>query len=77
MSDKKKKDCPYEQVTGKLDTIDINLLKAQKEIAGLVNRMKDDPEVCPDEQDSEKALQDALDNYFINDLLKQKPVGDA
>jgi hypothetical protein len=33
MSEKKKKNCPYEQVTGKLDTIDINLLKAQKEIA--------------------------------------------
>ncbi len=77
MSEKKKKNCPYEQVTGKLDTIDINLLKAQKEIADLVNRMKDDPDVCPDEQDSEKALQAALDNYFINDLLQQKPVGDA
>jgi hypothetical protein len=37
MSEKKKKNCPYEQVTGKLDTIDINLLKAQKEIADLVN----------------------------------------
>ena len=77
MSDKKKKTCPYEQVTGKIDSIDINLSKAQKEIADLVNRMKDDPDVCPDEEDSEKALQEALDTYFINDLLKQKPVGDA
>ena len=77
MSDKKKKTCPYEQVTGKIDSIDINLSKAQKEIADLVNRMKDNPDVCPDEEDSEKALQEALDTYFINDLLKQKPVGDA
>jgi hypothetical protein len=76
MEDNKKK-CPYEQVTGKLDTIDVNLLKAQKEIMDLVNRMKKNVDVCPDEQDSEKALQEALDNYFIEELTKAKPVGEA
>lgn len=77
MSDKDDKNSHYEQVACKLDTIDICLHKAQQEIAELVKRMKEDPEKCPDEEDSEQALQDALDNYFINDLLKQKPVGDA
>jgi hypothetical protein len=39
--------------------------------------MKESPEVCPDEEDADKAIQDALDNFFVNDLLKQKPIGDA
>ena len=49
----------------------------KKEIAELVRRMKESPEVCPDEEDADKAIQDALDNFFVNDLLKQKPIGDA
>tara|TARA_R100000664_G_C2724957_1_gene117183 strand:- start:34 stop:264 length:231 start_codon:yes stop_codon:yes gene_type:complete len=74
---KKKKTCPYEQVTGKIDTIDIKLEKAKCEIEELVKRLKDNPEICPDVEDSEKALQEALDKLFINELLKQKPIGDA
>lgn len=77
MSDKDDKSSPYDQVAGKLDTIELSLCKAQQEINELVKRMKEEPEICPDEVDSEKALQQALDKYFINDLLKQKPVGDA
>jgi len=77
MSKEDKKASPYEQVEGKLDTIDLCLHNAQKEIAELVRRMKESPEVCPDEEDADKAIQDALDNFFVNDLLKQKPIGDA
>jgi hypothetical protein len=74
---KKKKTCPYEEVTGKIDTIDEKLLETIKELKRLSERMEENPDVCPDVEESDKALQDALDNYFINDLLKQKPVGDA
>ena len=74
---KKKKPCPYEQVTGKIDTIDTKLEKTKCEIEELIKRMEEDPEICPDVEDSEKALQEALDTFFVNDLLKQKPVGDA
>lgn len=74
---KKKKTCPYEDVTGKIDTIDEKLLETIKELKRLSERMEENPDVCPDVEDSERALQDALDNYFINDFLKQKPVGDA
>ena len=74
---KKKKTCPYEEVTGKIDTIDQKLLETIKELKRLSERMEENPDVCPDVEESDKALQDALDNYFINDLLKQKPVGDA
>ena len=74
---KKKKPCPYEQVTGKIDTIDIKLEKAKCEIEELVKRLKENPEICPDVEDSEIALQEALDKLFINELLKQKPIGDA
>lgn len=74
---KKKKTCPYEEVTGKIDTIDEKLLETIKELKRLSERMEESPDVCPDVEESDKALQDALDNYFINDLLKQKPVGDA
>ena len=77
ISKEDKKESPYEQVEGKLDTIDLCLHNAQKEIAELVRRMKESPEVCPDEEDADKAIQDALDNFFVNDLLKQKPIGDA
>ena len=74
---KKKKPCPYEQVTGKIDTIDTKLEKTRCEIEELIKRMEEDPEICPDVEDSEKALQEVLDNFFINELLKQKPIGDA
>ena len=74
---KKKKPCPYEQVTGKIDTIDIKLEKAKCEIEELVKRLKENPEICPDVEDSEIALQETLDKLFINELLKQKPIGDA
>ena len=74
---KKKKPCPYEQVTGKIDTIDTKLEKTKCEIEELIKRMEEDPEICPDVEDSEKALQEVLDNFFINELLKQKPVRDA
>ena len=74
---KKKKTCPYEQVTGKIDTIDIKLEKAKCEIEELVKRLKENPEICPDVEDSEIALQETLDKLFINELLKQKPIGDA
>ena len=57
---KKKKICPYEQVTGKIDTIDTKLEKARCEIESLVKRLEEDPEICPDVEDSEKALQDTL-----------------
>tara|TARA_B100000073_G_C23494953_1_gene477321 strand:- start:23 stop:253 length:231 start_codon:yes stop_codon:yes gene_type:complete len=74
---KKKKTCPYEQVTGKIDTIDIKLEKAKCEIEELVKRLKENPEICPDVEDSEIALQETLDKLFISELLKQKPIGDA
>jgi len=73
----KKKDCPYEEVAGKIDTIELKMAKTKKEIESLVKRLQDDPETCPDVEDSEKALQDALDTYFVDQLLKQKPIGDA
>ena len=74
---KKKKPCPYEQVTGKIDTIDTKLEEAKCEIEELVRRLKENPEICPDVEDSEIALQETLDKLFINELLKQKPIGDA
>jgi hypothetical protein len=74
---KKKKPCPYEQVTGKIDNIDTKLEKARCEIEELVRRLEEDPDICPDVEDSEIALQDALDKIFINELLKQKPIGEA
>jgi hypothetical protein len=74
---KKKKGCPYEEVTGKIDTIDLKMAKTKEEIENLVKRLQDEPEVCPDVEDSERALQDALDTYFVEQLLKQKPAGDA
>ena len=46
-------------------------------IEELIKRMEEDPDICPDVEDSENALQEALDKFFINELLKQKPIGDA
>ena len=70
---KKKKDCRYDKITGKIENIDLKL----KEIERLTEMLKSDFEVCPDVAESEKALQEALDSVFIEELLTQKPVGDA
>lgn len=67
---KKKKPCPYEQVTGKIDTIDTKLEKARCEIESLVKRLEEDPETCPDVEDSEKALQETLDKFMKEELFK-------
>ena len=70
-------ECPYEEMTGKIDVIDAKLVKTMHELQKLAARFEEQPEECPDEKESEKVLQDALDNYFAADLLKQKPAGDA
>ena len=70
-------ECPYEEMTGKIDVIDRKMMETIQELHKLSARIKEEPEVCPDEKHSEKALQNALDNFFIADLLKQKPAGDA
>ena len=70
-------ECPYEEVTGRIDVIDAKLVKTMHELQKLAARFEEQPEECPDEKESEKVLQDALDNYFAADLLKQKPAGDA
>ena len=67
---KKKKSCPYEQVAGKIDNIDTKLEKARCEIESLVKRLEEDPETCPDVEDSEKALQETLDKFMMEELFK-------
>ena len=77
----KKKHCPYEDVSGKIETIDVNLKTIRerlKVIELMVEKHKDKQiEICEDEIESENALQDALDNYFIDELIKAKPAGEA
>jgi hypothetical protein len=79
--DDKKKDCPYEEVTGRIETIDVNLKTIRerlKVIELMVEKHKDKQiEICEDEIESENALQDALDNYFVDELMKAKPAGEA
>jgi len=72
--DKKKKDCPYEELKGRIETIDVNL-KSFNERIELIKEIMD--ESCPDEAESDKAVQEALDSFFIDELLKQKPIGEA
>jgi|TARA_R110000796_G_scaffold2465_2_gene9724 division protein CdvB (Snf7/Vps24/ESCRT-III family) len=72
--DKKKKDCPYEELGGRIETIDVNL-KSFNERIELIKEIMD--ESCPDEAESDKAVQEALDSFFIDELLKQKPIGEA
>jgi len=79
--DEKKKDCPYEEVTGRIETIDVNLKTIRerlKVIELMVEKHKEKQiEICEDEIESENALQDALDNYFVDELMKAKPAGEA
>lgn len=67
---KKKKNCPYEAVTGKIDTIDTKLEKTRCEIESLVKRLEEEPEFCPDVEDSEKALQETLDKFIMEEIFK-------
>jgi hypothetical protein len=54
--DKKKKDCPYEELGGRIETIDVNL-KSFNERIELIKEIMD--ESCPDEAESDKAVQEA------------------
>jgi chromosome segregation ATPase len=74
--DDEKKPCPYEEVTGKIDTIEDNLVECKQKLEKL-KELLDEADYCLDEIESEKALQSALDNYFADELLKLKPAGDA
>lgn len=67
---KKKKNCPYEAVTGKIDTIDTKLEKTRCEIESLVKKLEEEPEFCPDVEDSEKALQETLDKFIMEEIFK-------
>jgi hypothetical protein len=76
---KKQKNCPYEEVSDKIETIDVNLKNIHERIK-LIKSMVEaqrEKEICEDEIESEKALQNALDNYFIDELMKAKPAGEA
>ena len=77
--DKKKKDCPYEDVSGKIETIDVNLktIRERLKVIELMVEKHKEKEICEDEIESENALQDALDNYFVEELMKAKPAGEA
>ena len=71
---KKKKDCPYEHIEDRIETIDVSL-KSFNERIELIKEIMD--ETCPDEAESDKAVQEAMDIFFIDELLKQKPIGEA
>lgn len=79
MDKKKKKDCPYEDVSGKIETIDVNLktIRERLKVIEIMVEKHKEKEMCEDEIESENALQDALDNYFIDELMKAKPAGEA
>ena len=71
---KKSKECPIETLKGKLDSIDVDLKNIKENIDNIYETFEEE---CPDVIESEKALQRALDAYFVEELLKQKPIGDA
>ena len=71
---KKSKECPIEILKGKLDNMDTELKSINENIDNIYETFEEE---CPDVIESEKALQRALDMYFVEELLKQKPIGDA
>ena len=50
-------------------------LKMIKEI--IDKHCTEDEEVCPDVVDSEKAVAEAIENLYVQELLTRKPEGDA
>ena len=71
---KKSKECPIEILKGKLDNMDTELKSIKENIDNIYETFEEE---CPDVIESEKALQRALDMYFVEELLKQKPIGEA
>lgn len=71
---KDKKECPYEEVTGRIDSIDKKLEETCKKLKKMC---EDIEEECPDVIESEKALQETLDKFFINEFFSNKIVGEA
>jgi hypothetical protein len=73
----KKKECPFEDMTDKIETIDVKLLHTKQEIERIARMLKENPEECPDVVDSEKALQEALDVLFAEEIFGKNNTGEA
>lgn len=71
---KDKKDCPYEEVTGKIDIIDQKLQETSEKLKKLCDDLEEE---CPDVIESDKALQDSLDRLFLNEYFASKTAGEA
>ena len=71
---KEKKECPYEEVTGKIDIIDKKLKETSEKLKKLCDEMQEE---CQDVIESEKALQKTLDKFFLNEFMSSKIIGEA
>ncbi len=52
-------------------------LRSIKEFINKHNQAEQEEEVCPDVAESEKALVDAIESLYVEDLLTREPEGDA
>ena len=78
----KKKQC-INSLLQKLSGLDqkiFNMSEALKNIKQLVNEQSgtlDNEEECPDVLESEKALVEAIEKLYVEELLTREPEGDA
>ena len=75
---KKKKDCRYESMAGKLDNFESKLSEAKERLDTVKEILEQDPEVCADIAESEKALQETLDKFMMEEYFKHATtIGEA
>jgi hypothetical protein len=78
MKNQKDNNPPFlEEVSEKIETIDINLQRVKYKLYQIAEVFSEAPEHCPDLMESERDLQRALDAFFVDELINAKPVGDA
>ena len=74
----KDKKCPYEIINEKMNEIELRIKDTKRRIEKLTATLDQEAaEECADVQESDLALQEALNDYFVDELLKKKPVGEA
>ena len=78
----KKKSCTVDTLLSKINGMDnkiCNLNEKIKLLKKLLNEQHsdEDEETCPDVEESEKAIVEAIEKLYIEELMTREPEGDA
>ena len=76
MSTKSKNGVCYSKILKQIDGIEAQITRIKNTIVEMTASF-DDEEECPDVVESEKALIEAIEKLYVEELLTREPEGDA